>query len=44
MGDLKAEPGGELQVHGTTTGGVTIQVYRPVGRPQYATTAPTRTT
>ena len=85
VGDLKAEPAGELQVHGSgslvrwllgsrlvdeiilltypvvvgqgtrlfpengpdtaldlvdsraTTGGVTIQVYRPSGRPQYAT-------
>jgi dihydrofolate reductase len=85
VGELKAEPGGELQVHGSgnlvrwlldnrlvdeitvltypvvvgqgtrlfpatgpdtalelvesraTAGGVTIQVYRPTGRPQYAT-------
>jgi dihydrofolate reductase len=85
IGELKARPGGELQVHGslslvrwlldnqlvdeiilltypvvvgqgarlfpdngpdtaldlvdsrTTTGGVTLQVYRPTGRPQYAT-------
>jgi dihydrofolate reductase len=85
LGELKAEPGGELQVHGSgnlvrwlldnhlvdeitlltypvvvgqgtrlfpasgpdaalelvdsraTSGGVTIQVYRPTGRPQYAT-------
>ena len=85
IGELKAEPGGELQVHGSgnlirwlldtqlvdeitllvypvvigqgtrlfpdagpdaaldlvesrrTSGGVTLQVYRPVGRPQYAT-------
>src|SRR5262245_48348716 len=85
VGDLKAKPGGELQVHGsrtlirslleddlvdeitllvcpvvvgqgarlfpdngpdaalellesrTTVGGVTIQVYRPIGRPQYGT-------
>jgi dihydrofolate reductase len=86
VGDLKAKPGGELQVHGSgklvrwlldnqlvdeiilltypvvvgqgtrlfpdtgpdtalelvdsraTSGGVTIQVYRPAGRPQYAPT------
>ncbi len=86
VGELKAKPGGELQVHGSgnlvrglldnhlvdelilltypvvigqgarlfpatgpdtalelvdsraTAGGVTIQVYRPTGRPQYATT------
>ena len=88
VGDLKAKPGGELQVHGSgklvrwlldnqlvdeiilltypvvvgqgtrlfpdtgpdtalelvdsraTSGGVTIQVYRAAGRPQYAPTAP----
>ena len=34
IGELKAKPGGELQVHGS---GVTIQVYRPAGRPRYAT-------
>jgi hypothetical protein len=54
LGELKAKPGGELQVHGSgtlvrwlfdnqlvdsrvTPSGVTIQVYRPTGRPQYAT-------
>ena len=88
VGELKAKPGGELQVHGsgklirslfeadlidemnvltfpvvvgqgarlfpetgpdralelvesrTTPGGITIQVYRPAGRPQYGTAAP----
>ena len=88
IGELKAKPGGELQVHGSgalvrwllendlvdeinlltyplvlgqgtrlfpdtgpdtaldlvdsraTTNGVTIQVYRPAGRPQYATATP----
>ena len=88
VGELKAKPGGELQVHGSgnlvrwlldnnlvdeitlltypvvvgqgtrlfpdtgpdtalelvdsraTPGGVTIQVYRPTGRPQYATATP----
>jgi hypothetical protein len=28
-----AQPGGELQMHGS----ITIQVYRPARRPQYAT-------
>jgi hypothetical protein len=50
IGELKATPGGELQVHGSGPDmaldlvdsrafpkGVTIQVYRPTGRPQYAT-------
>jgi dihydrofolate reductase len=89
IGELKAKPGGELQVHGSgalirwlldnqlvdeiilltypvvigqgtrlfpdagpdtaldlldsrsTSSGVTIQVYRPTGRPQYATATPT---
>ena len=31
IGELKAGPAGELQVHGSGT-----QVYRPAGRPQYA--------
>jgi dihydrofolate reductase len=92
VGELKAEPGGELQVHGSgslvrwlldnhlvdeitlltypvvvgqgtrlypdsgpdtaldlvesraTSGGVTIQVYRPTGRPQYATATADPTT
>jgi dihydrofolate reductase len=92
VGELKAKPGGELQVHGsgalirslladdlvdeitlitcpvivgqgarlfpdngpdialelvdsrTTQKGVTIQVYRPTGRPQYANAAATRST
>jgi hypothetical protein len=53
IGELKAKPAGELQVHGSgvltrwlleddlvsraAPKGVTIQVYRPTGRPQYAT-------
>ena len=54
ISELKAKPGGELQVHGSgaltrwllendlvelrvDSKGVTIQVYRPAGRPQYAT-------
>jgi dihydrofolate reductase len=92
VGELKAKPAGELQVHGSgslvrwlldnqlvdeitlltypvvvgqgtrlfpgtgpdtaldlagsraTPGGVTIQVYRPTGRPQYATATPTPST
>jgi len=92
MGELKAKPAGELQVHGSgnlvrwlfdnqlvdeiilltypvvigqgtrlfrdtgpdtaldlvdsraTPTGVTIQVYRPTGRPQYATATPTPST
>jgi dihydrofolate reductase len=92
VGELKAKPGGELQVHGSgslvrwlldnqlvdeitlltypvvvgqgtrlfpdtgpdtalelvdsraTPGGVSIQVYRPAGRPQYATATPTGST
>ena len=51
VGELKAKPAGELQVHGSgalirwllendlvdaDSKGVTIQVYRPAGRPQYA--------
>ena len=92
IGELKAKPGGELQVHGSgslirwllenqlvdeitlltytvvigqgtrlfpdtgrdaaldlvdsrpTPTGITIQVYRPIGRPQYATAAPPPTT
>jgi dihydrofolate reductase len=92
VGELKAKPGGELQVHGSgnlvrwllgnqlvdeimlltypvivgqgtrlfpaagpdialelldsqaTSSGVTIQVYRPTGRPQYATATPTPST
>ena len=92
VGELKAKPGGELQVHGSgnlvrwlldnhlvdeitlltypvvigqgtrlfpdtgpdtalelvdsraTPKGVTIQVYRPTGRPQYETATPTRST
>ena len=35
---LKAKPGGELVESRVDSKGVTIQVYRPAGRPQYATT------
>jgi dihydrofolate reductase len=54
IGELKARPGGELQVHGSGAlirwllendlvesrafpKGVTLQLYRPAGRPQYGT-------
>jgi hypothetical protein len=38
VGEPKAKPGGELEVldSRTTPVGVTIQLYRPTGRPQYA--------